>query len=68
MAGLPSCHEKLTGQISTFKELSKFILNDDIFKKSNAVLEIKVHELQDKGMGHYPNKALVITRCEEEIL
>ena len=50
------------------KNYPKAILNDDLFKKSNTVLEDKECELQDRGLGHRANKALAITRCEERIL
>ena len=50
------------------KNYPKSISNDDVFKKSNTVLEGKARELRDKGMSHRPNKALAITKREEEIL
>ena len=47
------------------KNYPKSMLNDDVFKKSNTVLEGKARELRDKGIGHRPNKALTISKREE---
>ena len=67
----PDCHRVMRSSLDRYlrlKNYPKSILNDDVFKKSNTVLEGKARELRDKGMSHRPNKALAISNREEEIV
>ena len=67
----PDCLRVMRSSLDRYlhlKNYPKSILNDDVFKKSNTVLEGKARELRDKGMGQRPNKALAISKREEEIL
>ena len=44
------------------------LLDMEEFKESNLILEGKARDLRDRGMGNRPNRALPITKREEEIL
>ena len=46
----------------------KSLLKDDLFKECNIVLEGKARELRDNGKENRPNRALALTKQEEEIL
>ena len=67
----PDCLRVMRSGLDRYLKENKYpksLLKDDLFKECNTVLEGKARELRDNGKGNRPNRALALTKQEEEIL
>ena len=67
----PACLRVMTASLYRYLKEKKYpvqLLDMDEFKESNLILEGKEKDLTDRDMGNRPNRALPITKREDEIL
>ena len=68
----PDCLRVMRSCLDRYLKKNKYpesLLKDDLFKECNTVLEGKLaRELRDNGKVKRPNRALTLTKQEEEIL
>ena len=67
----PACLRVMRSSLDRYLKEKNYpvsIISSDEFKESNKVPEGKARDLRNKGMGNCPNRSLLLTTQDEEIL
>ena len=67
----PACLRVMRASLDRYLKEKKYpvsLLDMEEFKESNLIFEGEARDLRDRGMGNRPDRALPITKREEEIL